>query len=784
MPEYNNYGHLPPNMNTQMPHFQGYHHLDFHHNFPPQTHPINHNPPWNNGMLPMNLNLHNEHNIHMEAYHQNYDKRQAESLMIKEQTPSSKVMPLNIPQIQTKAFHKQTNMSDNSYYGEHYNNCYESNLDLRIKPDRFQMDETRRKSLENTVKLIENILNNSTAKREAQASKLALKETGSLSSRQTVTSAANLSYYQPPFSQPPALPKQSVIQTANKKLSIQTDKSAISYAIPRKDNEKNLYDDCQVSNLSAENLTLKDADGTREITQESFTHTQKATPNESTKSNDNKSLEERAPTANSFKVSQFHTEVQEESNLKDIPETSQNLNENTAKMNETLFMDVDNSTHEENEGKKGVEELMKTVIVDSKQPNDPLKDEDDSDHMEDVKPNIQELSTEYHTVAHVVVKLEKDDNEEEMDEHFTKDRNGVRREDVEADNEIIDAERSITEATEAIKNGQHSRVYYECPHCNLLLSHPKRLLIHVKWHTFGLKQSLKEEERKMKQMRRSERREARVVELMNSKEVTEQEIPEGKTFPCRDCDKIFSTKGSLKNHKQRLHPPRNRECRICQVSIPGWSAMRAHVATHAIQTSEGFQCTDCPKKFKYMHSLVKHKGTHMEKTHPCPECPKLFGSQILVKMHMKSHERAQRGATFHCTYCGKGFFEAYNLSVHERTHRNERPFACDICNTSFGTKSSLKRHLKVSHNSLKPFECPECHRCFVSEGIRDRHLSRNHGKPEDFKFPCTLCPCKYLKLKDLQKHEYKAHPKKGKRKRKVKEEDEPKIKMDEDDMSD
>ncbi|XP_046975738.1 zinc finger protein 558-like [Vanessa cardui] len=154
-----------------------------------------------------------------------------------------------------------------------------------------------------------------------------------------------------------------------------------------------------------------------------------------------------------------------------------------------------------------------------------------------------------------------------------------------------------------------------------------------------------------------------------------------------------------------------------------------------------------------------------EKTHGCAQCPKKFGSRALLAVHMKTHERVLRGATFRCTYCGKGFFEAYSLQVHERTHRNERPFLCEICNTSFGTNSSLKRHLKVSHSTSKPFECATCHRSFVSEAIRDRHALRNHGNPEDFKFLCKLGPCKYLKLKDLRKHTYKAHPK-GRRKRK------------------
>ncbi|XP_059046816.1 zinc finger protein 358-like [Achroia grisella] len=346
---------------------------------------------------------------------------------------------------------------------------------------------------------------------------------------------------------------------------------------------------------------------------------------------------------------------------------------------------------------------------------------------------------------------------------YHRDMNGVGKETV-PESSIVDSESSFVEAMEMIKNGSNNDSYFECPHCSLVLKHPKRFLIHVKWHSFGLTNEKRMEMIREKEQRKHMRKEARVLQRMHAKEVTDpSSVP--KVFPCKDCDKIFSVKSSLKNHRQRYHATRARECKICRKTVLGWMAHRAHLATHTGVT--GYQCSECPKKFKYSHSLAKHRDTHLEKTHACQECPKKFGSQALLKMHMKCHERVQRGATFRCTYCGKGFFESYNLQVHERTHRNERPFHCEICNTSFGTNSSLKRHIKVSHSSSKPHECPTCHRSFVSALILERHERRAHGDPEDFKFVCNQCPCRYLKHKDLQKHIYKVHPK-GKRKKKDK----------------
>lgn len=421
------------------------------------------------------------------------------------------------------------------------------------------------------------------------------------------------------------------------------------------------------------------------------------------------------------------------------------------------------------------ESIIKSPIHNSDMQSD-AGDEESSD-MEDVKPTGITLEIEpvedTGTMSKVIeVKVENASwTDTDYTQPFFRDSNGLSRQII-GEQDVVEGD-SITEATTAIKLEMKSNDFYECPHCGILFKSPKRFLIHAKWHDFGLTNEKRTEIQKEKEAKKCEKREAKIVERMNAREITDPEDKvDGKTWPCKDCDKVFSAKGSLKNHRQRTHPTRIRECKICHKSLVGWVALRNHMSTHAGEAGVGFQCNECPKRFKYLHSLAKHSDTHLEKVHACADCPKKFGSQALLKMHMKTHERQSRGATFRCTYCAKGFFEAYSLAVHERTHRNERPFLCEICNTSYGTNSSLKRHLKVSHSTSKPFVCSVCHRSFTTEPIRDRHEQRLHGKPEDFKFPCKQCACKYMKLKDLQKHVYKAHPKNKRRKKNKSEEEE------------
>lgn len=104
--------------------------------------------------------------------------------------------------------------------------------------------------------------------------------------------------------------------------------------------------------------------------------------------------------------------------------------------------------------------------------------------------------------------------------------------------------------------------------------------------------------------------------------------------------------------------------------------------------------------------------------------------------NMDKHETDNKGASsgaskerkFKCELCESAFGMKSNLKRHVMTvHEDRRGHQCEICGAAFGLKQNLETHVRVKHEKKKPFQCPICGASFGYKQVLQNHRRNIHG---------------------------------------------------------
>ncbi|XP_059094186.1 zinc finger protein 358-like isoform X2 [Tigriopus californicus] len=143
-----------------------------------------------------------------------------------------------------------------------------------------------------------------------------------------------------------------------------------------------------------------------------------------------------------------------------------------------------------------------------------------------------------------------------------------------------------------------------------------------------------------------------------------------------------------------------------------------------------YSCMKCDKIFSTPHGLEVHarRAHNGKRPYACELCNKTFGHEISLTQHRAVHNSEKTFSytrPYPCQYCGKRFHQKSDMKKHTYIHTGEKPHKCVVCGKAFSQSSNLITHSR-KHSGFKPFNCDLCGRSFQRKVDLRRHKETQH----------------------------------------------------------
>lgn len=416
LPDYSLYNHSSLNLSQQINTFPNYQPPSSHSPYMPPNSTSFHDTSWQNGFFPVNLNAQPTHGYNMLNYPSSFDKNIPNSTLshsFLDQHFHSKGLPINIPQVPTKAFQKyhsddyeMFNM-EKEKYNLHQRNLLEDTSDFMQDkiPERPLLDTTKRRSLENTVRLIEDILINTTRNKELEQQKEMMAH------------------------------EKDIINQEKDILQQQKDIARL---------QKDIQKETAIQSAKESKTTYHN---TRKETNINETITSKINTND-----ENYQLKQ-----------EIDIEYQNESNDKS-DEQQEIFTENTTDDKDSQQSELEETDEESNDKSKDNDPLEGTENINIKSESNSPENITEETETVDIKPMLDSVFVKLDVEGEPYVDVKVENfywTDTDYVNPFHRDVNGIQREDV-ANRNIIDSSVSVNEATLAINNGKLFSFYYIC----------------------------------------------------------------------------------------------------------------------------------------------------------------------------------------------------------------------------------------------------------------------------------------------------------------------------------
>lgn len=184
------------------------------------------------------------------------------------------------------------------------------------------------------------------------------------------------------------------------------------------------------------------------------------------------------------------------------------------------------------------------------------------------------------------------------------------------------------------------------------------------------------------------------------------------------------------------------ECSICPKKYKFKPDLRRHMKSH----TSHYSCASCHLYFDSFDKLQEHRRAKHEQL--CFVCGKKFRFKQSLKEHISKHTEIYQENQLKCTKCPKLFTKLSRLEGHMNTHTNSKPFKCEHCDKEFCHRSSLTSHIEGC-TGQKAFLCITCGASFKRKDYLIQHEKAKHSLVTNV----CVCGSSYAHPSSLYKHQ-------------------------------
>uniref|UniRef100_A0A8C2J7U3 Zinc finger protein 687b n=1 Tax=Cyprinus carpio TaxID=7962 RepID=A0A8C2J7U3_CYPCA len=196
-------------------------------------------------------------------------------------------------------------------------------------------------------------------------------------------------------------------------------------------------------------------------------------------------------------------------------------------------------------------------------------------------------------------------------------------------------------------------------------------------------------------------------------------------FKCPDCTKLYAQKGSMMEHIKTVH----RGLSVKAEAPPTTSSPVSAPSSNSIPKPKPTENNS--DELSQGQGEEDEEGEEEEGEHEGEERDEGEEEENEEEDQLSSPESGSM--EWRCKECKKRFAEREEYIDHMKNEHGTlmKKFPCRLCERSFSSANSLRRHVRIIHEGVKRvFRCPHCSegkRTFSSRLILEKHIRVRHG---------------------------------------------------------